>query len=259
MRVAVVVPTYNEVDNIVTLCERIRPSFPDAEIVIVDDASPDGTADAAREAGRASSASSSWSTGRARAGSVLRTAPGSPTAIDARRRVCVQIDADLSHDPARAAGADRQRRARGRPGDRESVRAGRAHRELAVAPTVAVALGQPLRRRRARARRQRCDRRVPGVLAPAPCSGWTSTTVRADGLRLPDRDDPPPGARRRADRRVPDHVPRPASPASRRCPTASSARRSCSCCGSGSPTAAAAANAAASVADSVDRDGRRPV
>jgi dolichol-phosphate mannosyltransferase len=51
VRVAVVVPTYNEAGTIVAVCERIRASVPDAEIVVVDDASPDGTADLARQAG----------------------------------------------------------------------------------------------------------------------------------------------------------------------------------------------------------------
>jgi dolichol-phosphate mannosyltransferase len=39
----VVVPTYNEHDNLVDLVERIRASVPEADILVVDDASPDGT------------------------------------------------------------------------------------------------------------------------------------------------------------------------------------------------------------------------
>jgi dolichol-phosphate mannosyltransferase len=39
----VVVPTYNENDNLVDLVERIRASVPEADILVVDDASPDGT------------------------------------------------------------------------------------------------------------------------------------------------------------------------------------------------------------------------
>ena len=39
----VVVPTYNEHDNLVDLVERIRATVPEADILVVDDASPDGT------------------------------------------------------------------------------------------------------------------------------------------------------------------------------------------------------------------------
>ncbi|HYJ67023.1 MAG TPA: polyprenol monophosphomannose synthase [Nocardioidaceae bacterium] len=41
--VLVVVPTYNEYDNLIDLVERIRTTVPTADILIVDDASPDGT------------------------------------------------------------------------------------------------------------------------------------------------------------------------------------------------------------------------
>ena len=39
----VVVPTYNEHDNLVELIEGIRSAVPEADILVVDDASPDGT------------------------------------------------------------------------------------------------------------------------------------------------------------------------------------------------------------------------
>jgi dolichol-phosphate mannosyltransferase len=39
----VVVPTYNEYDNLADLVGRIRTSVPEADILVVDDASPDGT------------------------------------------------------------------------------------------------------------------------------------------------------------------------------------------------------------------------
>lgn len=53
MKVSVVLPTYNERENIVDLIERLSNVFAhlnlDYEIVIVDDNSPDGTADVIRE------------------------------------------------------------------------------------------------------------------------------------------------------------------------------------------------------------------
>jgi dolichol-phosphate mannosyltransferase len=46
-RVLVVIPTYNEIDNIEPIVTRVRSSAPSAEILIADDNSPDGTGDAA--------------------------------------------------------------------------------------------------------------------------------------------------------------------------------------------------------------------
>lgn len=99
MRVAVVVPTYNEVDNIVALCERVRRALPDADIVVVDDGSPDGTADVARGlAGRLGPLVVLDRPGKAGLGAAYRA--GFALAIERGADVCVQIDADLSHDPA---------------------------------------------------------------------------------------------------------------------------------------------------------------
>ena len=42
-RVLVVIPTYNEADNIAIIVGRLRGAVPDAEVLIVDDGSPDGT------------------------------------------------------------------------------------------------------------------------------------------------------------------------------------------------------------------------
>lgn len=42
-RVLVVIPTYNEVDNLREITSRVRAAVPAAELLVVDDASPDGT------------------------------------------------------------------------------------------------------------------------------------------------------------------------------------------------------------------------
>ena len=47
----VVIPTYNEADNLDPLAAAIRQVCPDLDILIVDDASPDGTADLAQSLG----------------------------------------------------------------------------------------------------------------------------------------------------------------------------------------------------------------
>jgi dolichol-phosphate mannosyltransferase len=45
--VAVVVPTYNERDNIESIVGRVRAAVPDADLLVVDDNSPDGTGEVA--------------------------------------------------------------------------------------------------------------------------------------------------------------------------------------------------------------------
>lgn len=46
-RILVVIPTYNEVDNVELVVDRVRASVPEAHVLVVDDGSPDGTGDVA--------------------------------------------------------------------------------------------------------------------------------------------------------------------------------------------------------------------
>jgi dolichol-phosphate mannosyltransferase len=48
-RVLVVVPTYNERENLEIIAERLRAAVPDAHLLVVDDNSPDGTGKLADE------------------------------------------------------------------------------------------------------------------------------------------------------------------------------------------------------------------
>ena len=105
MRVLVVLPTYDEAANIEEVLRKLHAAVPDAHVLVVDDSSPDGTADIAEEV----------------AGE-LTTPDGSPL-IEVMRRpaksglgsayregfrqglingfdVMVEMDSDLSHDPA---------------------------------------------------------------------------------------------------------------------------------------------------------------
>jgi dolichol-phosphate mannosyltransferase len=99
VRVTVVVPTYNEAGNVERLCREVRLVAPEAHILIVDDASPDGTAalaeDVARELGQIHVLRRA---GKAGLGAAYRA--GLRAAIDDGAEICVQMDADLSHDPA---------------------------------------------------------------------------------------------------------------------------------------------------------------
>ncbi|MFI5035846.1 MAG: polyprenol monophosphomannose synthase [Acidimicrobiales bacterium] len=51
MRALVVLPTYNEILNVESMVRALREAVPDADVLVVDDASPDGTADAAARVG----------------------------------------------------------------------------------------------------------------------------------------------------------------------------------------------------------------
>src|SRR5690349_900675 len=46
-RVAVIMPTYNERANIESTAGRVRRAVPDADLLVVDDNSPDGTGETA--------------------------------------------------------------------------------------------------------------------------------------------------------------------------------------------------------------------
>jgi len=48
-RPLVCIPTYNEATNIIALIERVHQAAPDFDILVIDDASPDGTGDLVRD------------------------------------------------------------------------------------------------------------------------------------------------------------------------------------------------------------------
>jgi len=97
--IAVVIPTYNERDTITTILDAVRARLPDADILVVDDSSPDGTADIVADRGRLDE----------RISLLLRDAKeglgaayfaGFRRLLDSGYRRIVQMDADFSHDPA---------------------------------------------------------------------------------------------------------------------------------------------------------------
>jgi dolichol-phosphate mannosyltransferase len=98
MRVLVVVPTYNERENVELLLPAVRASVPDADILVVDDSSPDGTGDAVAEIGvELGQISLLRREGKKGFGSALRE--GFECALDRGYDVVVSMDVDLSHDP----------------------------------------------------------------------------------------------------------------------------------------------------------------
>ncbi len=99
MQVVAVVPTYNEADNLAELVPALRKAVPDIGIVVVDDDSPDRTADVARRLGEEHGGVDVL-VRRDRRGLGSAYRDGFRWAIERGADVCVQIDADLSHDPA---------------------------------------------------------------------------------------------------------------------------------------------------------------
>src|SRR5947199_3873388 len=98
MRALAVTPTYLEADNIIAFLERARAAVPDVDILVVDDNSPDGTADLAEKA--AAELHQIEVLRRPKKiglGDAYRA--GFSVGMERGYDVIVQIDADLSHDP----------------------------------------------------------------------------------------------------------------------------------------------------------------
>ncbi len=98
MRTVVVVPTFNERENIADLLHALRVAVPEADLMVIDDLSPDGTGDvaeaAAAELGRVIVVHRS---GKPGLGAAYRH--GFSLAFDAGYDAIVTMDSDFSHDP----------------------------------------------------------------------------------------------------------------------------------------------------------------
>ncbi|WP_437658089.1 polyprenol monophosphomannose synthase [Sorangium sp. So ce1182] len=97
-RTLVITPTYNERDNLAGFVSSVLAAVPDAHVLVVDDASPDGTGALGDELAARD--------GRVRvlhrpAKLGLGTAylEGFQRALDGGYDVALEMDADLSHDP----------------------------------------------------------------------------------------------------------------------------------------------------------------
>ena len=102
-QIIVVIPTFNEAGNIVKLLEMILAVMPSSSILVVDDNSPDGTAEIVdrfvdtlpiRPNGFVKVHRRATKSGL---GAAYRD--GFAVALGMGADICVQMDADLSHDP----------------------------------------------------------------------------------------------------------------------------------------------------------------
>ncbi len=99
MKTLTLVVTYNEADNIARLVPEILRHLPESHVLVVDDNSPDGTAEVVRQFGKRDP----------RVGVICRTQErgyGSAMITGMRRAIedgfetILTLDADFSHDPA---------------------------------------------------------------------------------------------------------------------------------------------------------------
>ena len=99
--VCVVLPTYNEAATIEEVLTRVRGSRPEATLLVVDDGSPDGTADIVERCGeQLGNVEVLRRAGKLGLGSAYRT--GLAWADEHGHRVAVAMDSDLSHEPETA-------------------------------------------------------------------------------------------------------------------------------------------------------------
>lgn len=99
MRSLVVLPTFNEADNIAEVLRRLRAVVPSAHVLVVDDSSPDGTADVAAGVGaEVGQVDVMRRPAKSGLGSAYRD--GFRHGLTHGFDVMVEMDSDLSHDPA---------------------------------------------------------------------------------------------------------------------------------------------------------------
>jgi dolichol-phosphate mannosyltransferase len=95
----VVLPTYNEAENVVAIAGAILDALPGAALLVVDDGSPDGTG-AIADGLAAADPRVRVLHRRAKAGLGPAYLAGFRVALDGGASRLVQMDADWSHDPA---------------------------------------------------------------------------------------------------------------------------------------------------------------
>lgn len=97
-RVLVVIPTYNEAENLEPVVARLRASVPEADALVVDDGSPDGTGDVADRLAAADESVHVLHRGE-KAGLGAAYIAGFRRALAEGYDVVVEMDSDGSHAP----------------------------------------------------------------------------------------------------------------------------------------------------------------
>jgi dolichol-phosphate mannosyltransferase len=101
--VAVIIPTYNERENLVPVVGRVRTSVPHADVLVVDDASPDGTGELADQIAAVDPCVHVMHRA-GKSGLGASYIAGFRWAIDHGYGAVVEMDADGSHEPEQLLG-----------------------------------------------------------------------------------------------------------------------------------------------------------
>jgi dolichol-phosphate mannosyltransferase len=97
-QILVIIPTFNELESLPVILERVRASVPEAHVLVADDNSPDGTGRLADEfAGRDSNIHVMHRLGKEGLGAAYLA--GFAWALQQGYDVVVEMDADGSHQP----------------------------------------------------------------------------------------------------------------------------------------------------------------
>jgi dolichol-phosphate mannosyltransferase len=93
-----IIPTYNEIDNIEKMLIKVTSTYPDLNILIIEDGSPDGTADVVKEfMSKNSNIHMIERTGKLGLGTAYIT--GFKWALERDYEFVFEMDCDFSHDP----------------------------------------------------------------------------------------------------------------------------------------------------------------
>jgi dolichol-phosphate mannosyltransferase len=99
MRTCVVLPTYNEAGTIREVIDRVLASSPEAEVLVVDDTSPDGTGKIADDVAAANPRVRVLHRSE-KQGLGPAYLAGFAVALEHGYEAVIEMDSDLSHDPA---------------------------------------------------------------------------------------------------------------------------------------------------------------
>jgi dolichol-phosphate mannosyltransferase len=99
VKALIVLPTYNESENILIVLGLVREHVPAADVLVVDDGSPDGTADLAEKWGQEhGQVEVMRRAAKSGLGSAYRA--GFAWGLEHGYEILIEMDSDLQHDPA---------------------------------------------------------------------------------------------------------------------------------------------------------------
>ena len=94
----VIIPTYNEIDNIEKMLTTLTTKYPDLDLLIIEDGSPDGTADVVKRFQQSHKTIHMIErTGKLGLGTAYIT--GFKWALERDYQYVFEMDCDFSHDP----------------------------------------------------------------------------------------------------------------------------------------------------------------